>query len=44
MFNDNLEYAYNTQSQNYLEIKTCKSIRTRYEYSLYHTKNLVLRS
>ena len=38
MFNDNLEYAFNTQSQIYLEIKACESIRTRYEYSIYHTK------
>ena len=43
MFNDNLEYAFNKQSQMYLEIKACESIRTRYEYSIYHTKILVHR-
>ena len=29
MLNDNLEYAFNTQTQDYLEIKTCKTIRTK---------------
>ena len=38
MLRDCLEYAFNTQSQIYLEIKACESIRTRYEYSIYHTK------
>ena len=35
-----LGYAFNNQSQKYLEIKACISLRTRYEYSIYHTKNL----
>ena len=43
MLSDNLEYAFNKQSQMHLEIKACESIRTRYEYSIYHTKILVLR-
>ena len=38
MLRDCLEYAFNTQSQIYLEIKECESIRTIYEYSIYHTK------
>ena len=39
MLSDNLEYAFNKQSQMYLEIKACESIRTRLEYSIYHLKN-----
>ena len=44
MLRDILGYSINKQSQMYLEIKACESIRTRYEYSIYHTRNLVLRS
>ena len=44
MLRDILGYAINKQSQMYIEIKACESIRTRYEYSIYHTKILVLRS
>ena len=39
-----LGYAFNKQSQMHLEIKACESIRTRLEYSIFHTKILVLRS
>ena len=44
MLKDILGYSINKQSQMYLEIKTCESIRTRYEYSIYHTRILVLRT
>ena len=39
-----LGYAFNNQSQKYLEIKACKTLRTRYEYSMYHKIIYVLRS
>ena len=39
-----LGYAFNKQSQKYLEIKACKTLRTRYEYSMYHKRIYVLRS
>ena len=44
MLRDILGYPINKQSQIYLEIKACESIRTRYEYSIYHTRILVLRT
>ena len=44
MIKDILGYFINKQSQMYLEIKACETIRTRYEYSIYHTRILVLRS
>ena len=44
MLKDILGYSINKQSQMYLEIKAYESIRTRYEYSIYHTRILVLKS
>ena len=44
MFRYVLGYAFNNQSQKYLEIKACEILRTRYEYSMYHKRIYVLRS